>query len=73
MGKRRPLIIVTDWLSNIPTWAEFSRDLVELINRHPNRRAFILYDASRTHCRVVDDAVPIYDGVGRIVDWARPE
>ena len=63
---------ITDWLVNIPFWQRFSREIVELVNRGPNRRAFIIFNKSRTRLRVVDDAVPIYDGGGRIRDWVRP-
>ena len=63
---------ITDWLVNIPFWVKFSREIVGLVSRHPNRRPFIIFNKSRTRLRVVDDAVPIYDGGGKIRDWVRP-
>ena len=63
---------ITDWLVNIPFWQGFSREILELVNRNPNRRAFIIFNKSRTRLRVGDDAVPIYDGGGKIRDWVRP-
>ena len=65
-------MIITDWLINIPTWVEFCQEVVTLINRHPHRRAFVMYNESRARVHVVDDAVPIYDDGGKIRDWARP-
>ena len=65
-------MIITDWLIKIPTWIEFCQGIVTLINRHPNRRAVLKDNKSRTKVRVVDDAVPIYDGGGKIIDWVRP-
>ena len=65
-------MIITDWLVNIPTWVKFSRGVVTLVNRHSQRRAFMIFNKSRTRVRVVDDAVPIYDGGGKIIDWVRP-
>ena len=63
-------MIITDWLINIPIWIDFCQGVVKLINRHPNRRAVMMFNKNK--CRVVDDAVPIYDGGGKIIDWARP-
>ena len=61
---------ITDWLVNIPFWLKFSQGIVTLVNRDPNRRAFIIFNKSNSRLRVVDDA--IYDDGGKIRDWVRP-
>ncbi len=69
-------MIITDWLVKVNKNRDFCDELVRLINRHPNRRARTITrgptKTTATKIRVIDNAVPLHDGDGRINGWERP-